>query len=223
MKARFYFDYISPYAFIGWQKLNQLRQNTGLEIEPVPVLFAGLLRAYGQIGPAEHPAKQKWMQKNIARKCEEMGITIKAPQFHPFNPLLGLRIAAEEQDLSVREKIIDALMSAVWQQQKHISEEQDVIDALDQAGLDSSALIKLGLRKSASERLKSNTEEAIKQGVFGVPTIVIDEELFFGQDDYRYIELYLSNKDPSKNEQGQDWLSSEWQASSMRKEMKKKS
>ncbi|GAA6151600.1 2-hydroxychromene-2-carboxylate isomerase [Pseudoteredinibacter isoporae] len=220
MNAIFYFDYISPYAYIGWQKLPELAQKTGLHIEPVPVLFAGLLRAYGQIGPAEHPAKQKWMQKNIARKCEEMGITIRAPQFHPFNPLLGLRIAAQESDTQQRYAIIDALMKAVWQEQKHISEEQDVFTALDEAGLDAPALIKQGLEKSASEQLKQNTADAIAKGAFGVPTIVIGEDLFFGQDDYRYIELLLDNKDPSKSEPAQQWLSSEWQASSMRKEMK---
>lgn len=220
MNATFYFDYISPYAYIGWQKLSELKQKTGLTIEPVPVLFAGLLRAYGQIGPAEHPAKQKWMQKNIARKCEEMGIAIKAPQFHPFNPLLGLRIAAQETDIQRRYEIIDALMKAVWQEQKHISEENDVFEALSQAGLDAQALIKQGLEKSASEQLKHNTSEAIAKGVFGVPTIIVAEDLFFGQDDYRYIEQLLEGKDPAKNDQAREWLSSEWQASSMRKEMK---
>ncbi|MBB6519990.1 2-hydroxychromene-2-carboxylate isomerase [Pseudoteredinibacter isoporae] len=221
MNATFYFDYISPYAYIGWQKLSELKDKTGLSIEPVPVLFAGLLRAYGQIGPAEHPAKQKWMQRNIARKCEEMGITIKAPRFHPFNPLLGLRIAAEENDIQQRHAIIDALMNAVWQEQKHISEEADVFEALEKAGLDANALIKQGLGKSASEQLKKNTNEAIEKGVFGVPTIIVGNDLFFGQDDYRYLELLLENKDPSKSEQAQEWLSSKWQASSMRKEMKK--
>lgn len=220
MKAKFYFDYISPYAFIGWKKLDELRQATGLEIEPIPVLFAGLLRAYGQIGPAEHPAKQKWMQRNIARKCEEMGITIRAPKFHPFNPLLGLRIAAQEQDIDKRSIIIDALFAATWQEQQHISEEADVAEALAKAGLDATQLINQGLEKSASEKLRKNTEEAIEQGVFGVPTIVIGNELFFGQDDYRYLELNLANKDPSQTPQGKSWLDSQWQASSVRKEMK---
>lgn len=221
MKARFYFDYISPYAFIGWKKLEDLCERNNLTIEPVPVLFAGLLRAYGQIGPAEHPAKQKWMQRNIARKCEEMNITIKAPKFHPFNPLLGLRIAAQEENIEQRKAIIDALMQAVWQDQLHISEETDVFKALNDKGLDAQALINKGLEKSASEQLKRNTEEAIELGVFGVPTIIINGNLFFGQDDYRYIDAHIANNDPSENEQAKNWLSSTWQASSVRKEMRK--
>jgi 2-hydroxychromene-2-carboxylate isomerase len=67
--ARFYFDYVSPNAYLAWRQLRAIAERHGVAIEPVPVLFAGLLEAHGQLGPAEVPAKMGWMVKNNLRKA----------------------------------------------------------------------------------------------------------------------------------------------------------
>ncbi len=85
---RFYFDYISPNAYLAWTQLPALAERNGCRIEPMPVLFAGLLEAHRQLGPAEVAPKMRWMWKNIARKAAMIGVQLNAPAFHPFNPLL---------------------------------------------------------------------------------------------------------------------------------------
>ena len=89
---RFYFDYISSNAYLAWTQLFALAEKYGAEVEPVPVLFAGLLKAHGQLGPAEVPAKALWMARNNLRKAARLALPLNPPAFHPFNPLLALRV-----------------------------------------------------------------------------------------------------------------------------------
>ena len=87
---RFCFDYISSNAYLAWTQLPALAARHGAAVEPVPVLFAGLLEAHGQLGPAEVRPKALWMFKNNLRKAALLGLTLRPPRFHPFNPLLPL-------------------------------------------------------------------------------------------------------------------------------------
>src|SRR5690349_6890439 len=90
---RFYFDYESPNAYLAWTQLPQLAARHGYAVEARPVLYAGLLEAHGQLGPAEIPAKGRWMSRNLARKARLLGVPLNPPAFLPFNPLLALRIS----------------------------------------------------------------------------------------------------------------------------------
>src|SRR5207249_319460 len=87
--VRFYFDYISSNAYLGWTQLPKLSDKYGFTIEPVPVLFAGLLEAHGQLGPAEIPAKAGWMGKNNLRKAALLGVPLNPPAFHPLELFLA--------------------------------------------------------------------------------------------------------------------------------------
>src|SRR5438093_7281958 len=91
---RFYFDYISSNAYLAWTQLPALAAKYGFAIEPVPVLFAGLLEAHGQLGPAEIPGKAVWMGKNNVRKAVLLGVPINPRTFDPFNLLLALRVSS---------------------------------------------------------------------------------------------------------------------------------
>ena len=73
-RVRFYFDYISPNAYVAWTQLPALVRRHGAAIEPIPVLFAGLLEAAGRLGPAEIPLQMRWMWKNVCRKAALLGI-----------------------------------------------------------------------------------------------------------------------------------------------------
>jgi 2-hydroxychromene-2-carboxylate isomerase len=92
--VRFYFDFISPYAYLASTQLDGIAARTQVTIERVPVLFAALLDAHGQKGPAEIPAKRRYTWKDVSRKCHAAGVPIAPPPSHPFNPLLGLRVAS---------------------------------------------------------------------------------------------------------------------------------
>lgn len=218
MSLAFYFDYISPNAYLAWSQLEKLQNQHNISFVPVPVLFTGLLRAHGQMGPAEQPAKQRWMAKNIARKAQLLGIELSPPKFHPFNPLLALRISALPMPDSQRWALVDALMRGAWVEQKHLSDEADLLDIISRAGLDAHTLLEQAKTETASKTLSNNTNEAIDKGVFGIPSIIYKDDVYFGYDDMAYLGMALEQKDPADSEQSQRWMSTRHSASSMRKE-----
>jgi 2-hydroxychromene-2-carboxylate isomerase len=194
--VRFYFDYISPNAYLAWTQLPKLCDKYGFTIDPVPVLFAGLLEAHGQLGPAEVPAKALWMGKNNARKAVLLGVPLNPPAFHPFNPLLALRVSSLALDTAARRALIGALFDAVWVRGLHVSEPAVVERLGDEIGLAGAALVAEAQRPESKARLRRQTDDAIARGVFGVPSMEVGDELFWGYDDFPYLELFLAGKDP---------------------------
>jgi 2-hydroxychromene-2-carboxylate isomerase len=170
-----YFDFISPYAWLQAERFAQLP--AGVTLQCRPVLFAGLLEHWGQLGPAEIGPKRVFTYEYIVWRAAQLGLACKLPPVHPFNPLKLLRLAVLlEADFAQ----VLRLFRFVWSE-GHIAEEEEAWRAL---------LVQLGVpdadarlaEAQIKERLRRNGEEAIVQGVFGVPTAVTDGRLFWGVD-----------------------------------------
>ncbi len=203
---RFYFDLISHNAYLAWTRIHDLAARHDREVEPVPVLFAGLLAAHGQLGPAEIRPKAMWMLKDVVRKARRLGIPLAPPAGHPFNPLPALRACCLELEPSVRRKLIDRLFRAAWAESRNVSDPEVVAEMAASLGLDVRQVV-TGLQDTTvKDRLRRQTEEAIRIGVFGVPTVVADDELFWGFDDLPHLELYLEGHDPLAGTDLAPWL-----------------
>ena len=193
---RFYFDYISTNAYLAWTQLPALAVRHGVAVEPVPVLFAGLLEAHGQLGPAEVRPKALWMFKNNLRKAALLGLRLNPPAFHPFNPLLALRVSALPLAQEARSALIGALFEAVWVNGLHVSEPEVVTRVALEAGLEGADLVaRAGLPESKA-RLRAQTDDAIARGVFGVPSMEVGGEIFWGYDDFPWLDRFLAGQDP---------------------------
>lgn len=195
-RIHLYFDYISSNAYLAWLELPKLAVRYGADVEPVPVLFAGLLEAHGQLGPAEVPAKAYWTWKNNLRKAALLGIPLNRPVFHPFNPLLALRASSIPSDGAKRIALVDGLFKAVWERGLHVSEARVVAQVGNEVGLDGPSLVAEAQDEESKARLRAQTDDAISRGVFGVPSMRVGDELFWGYDDFPYLELLLAGKDP---------------------------
>jgi 2-hydroxychromene-2-carboxylate isomerase len=194
--VRFYFDYVSPNAYLAWLELPRLAARHGRRVEPVPTLFAGLLGAHGQLGPAEIPAKAVWMSRNNLRKAALLGAALNAPVHHPFNPLLALRASCLAGSEQANAAAISALFRAVWVEREHVSEPAVVARVLDAAGLRGAELVARAEGPAAKQRLRDDTDAAIARGVFGVPTMIVGDELFWGYDDFSFLDRHLAGEDP---------------------------
>lgn len=195
-EIRCYLDYISSNAYLAWIRLGQLAAEYDAAIEPVPVLFAGLLEAHGQLGPAEVRPKALWMAKNNLRKAALLGIPLNPPRFHPFNPLLALRVSSLPLDAASRHRLVGALLEAVWVRGLHVSEPEVVARVAGELGLDGPSLVTAAQAPDSKARLREQTDAAIAAGVFGVPSMLCDGELFWGFDDLPYLEHRLAGRDP---------------------------
>lgn len=189
-RLSFFFDFISPYAYIAWTQIHALAERNGVEVEPVPTLFAALLNAHGHKGPAEIPAKRVYVFKDAYRKAHAFGVPIAAPATHPFNPLAALRMAA----VAPRREVIDALYRATWVDAKRVDQPDVVADVV--APYVDAKTIARGRGDEAKALVRANTERALAAGAFGVPTVVVDGELFWGVDSLPHVEAFLQGRDP---------------------------
>jgi uncharacterized protein len=192
---RFFFDYVSPYAYLAWTQLPTLAERHGRSLELVPVLFAGVLNALGGTGPAEVPRKRFYIYKHTHRIAHELGVPFVMPAAHPFNPLLALRVTAAVQEEKVRHQLVSALYAAAWAEGGVPLEPERVEAILTSIGLDARALLTAAQSSTVKELLRRNTEELLALEGFGVPTVVVEGELFFGVDSLSHLERFLRGQD----------------------------
>jgi len=193
---RFWLDFISPFSYLAWKRRGELTQVHGRGIVPIPVLFAAMLDHHGHLGPAEIAPKRALIFKQCVRRAARRGVPFAPPPSHPFNPLLGLRVASLAFEPAVRERVVDRLYDATWGGGPGIEEPSVVAAALDEIGLDGRALVEQASTPDAKQRVRRATEEAIAAGVFGVPSFLVDGELFWGDDAFEDMHAKLRGEDP---------------------------
>jgi len=180
-----YFDFISPFAYLQSEQLAAL--GTLARIRYRPILFAGLLNANAHKGPAEIPAKRTFTYRFVTWQAKRMGIPIKFPPEHPFNPLALLRLAIA---CDCRPEAVQRIFRFVWRDGRL----PDL--PIEWAELVHDLRIPDAERRIAApevkEALRRNTDEAIARGVFGVPTIAVGNELFWGADATAMAAEYLA-------------------------------
>jgi 2-hydroxychromene-2-carboxylate isomerase len=182
--ADWYFDFISPYSYFGLVRLEELSRD--LEIRYRPVLFAGLLNHWGQKGPAEIPAKRSWTHRWCTWWATEHGIPFRFPTVHPFNPLPYLRLAIAANNTAQAARLI---FQALWTTGADPSDE-GVLTALARS-LDVDQL-RLS-DQDVKDALRLETEQAVGRGVFGVPTLIVQGQLFWGADATGFVKAYLAD------------------------------
>lgn len=173
--ADWYFDFVSPFAYLQSEQLALLGPKVRLRYRPL--LFAGLLGAHGQKGPAEIARKRLFTYRFAVWQAKRLGIAFKMPPEHPFNPLPLLRLAIA---CDSSPEAIHRIFRFVWRDGR-----------LPDLPIEWAELVH-DLRLPDAQRriedpevkaiLRRNTDEAIGRGVFGVPTLVIGDELFWGND-----------------------------------------
>lgn len=179
-----YFDVISPYAALAVPELEELCARHAVVLRPV--LFAGLLKAFGHLGPAEIPAKRTQTYRMVQWIADERGIPFRAPPAHPFNPLTLLRLLCV-RDLTVAD--VAAAFRLVWGEGRDPQSPETATALADALGVPAGA----ANDPAVKDRLRGNTEAAVAAGVYGVPTLAIGNELFWGLDAMPMARAYLAN------------------------------
>ncbi len=187
----FYFDPISPYAWLASRRVAYLADAANKRIVVRPVLFAGLLNAHGQKGPAEIPAKRKYVFRDVMRRAKMQGIEFTGPPHHPFNPLLALRLITAIQDEHQKLALAIALANAAWGDGLDISNIENVISIAEGSNL-SAAWAKQAVQDpKVKQGLKTATQNAVDLGIFGVPTLRYGDELFWGNESFDTLLWHL--------------------------------
>jgi 2-hydroxychromene-2-carboxylate isomerase len=188
MKVSWVFDLISPYSYLGLTQLSRLPPGTDVEL--VPVLFGVVLNHHGQIGNAEIDSKRRFTYRFVVWRARQMGVPFKMPPTHPFNPLSAMRLVIAA---GTDRKSVQTAFDFVFRHGRDVSDPVvlgELAKALGLASLDSALN-----DPAVKQTLRKNTEWAIERGVFGVPTYVVGDELFWGHDAFDMVVDYL--RDPA--------------------------
>ena len=192
----FYFDYLSPYAYLASVRVPTVCAEHGARVRPRPVLFAALLNHWGQLGPAEIPPKALFAFRACLRHARRERIPFRSPRQHPFNPLTALRATLAAPTEEQRARAMHALFELGWGLGGDLGSADQIATALDGAGLNGRALVDRASAPDLKEGLAQETAQAIDRGVFGIPTMVVDNELLWGLDQLETLALVLRGEDP---------------------------
>ncbi len=183
----FFLDFISPYAYLAFEALPKALLGLSYAVSYQPVLFAGLLKHHGQLGPAEIPAKRDWMHRQVRWLAQRDGTPLQFPAQHPFNPLGLLRLAVASDPAGLPNRYVcETLFRHVWTGGADAASAerlQVLTELLAPARDPRSADVKA--------QLQAHGAAAIAQGVFGVPTFVVDGQVFWGQDALPMLRSHL--------------------------------
>lgn len=172
-RVDWYFDFISPFSYLQNTQLGRIERLA--TVRRMPILFAGLLEHWGHVGPAEIPPKRTWTFAHCAWIAQRLGVRFAMPSMHPFNPLPLLRLSLALDDTR---EVVDRLFAWVWQE-GHVPSEAEAWGALlDELDVEPARLAD----ETVKARLRTNGEQAIAAGVFGVPTAVVGNHPFWGYD-----------------------------------------
>ncbi len=173
-RLSFWFDPVSPFAYLAFECLPQALEGCSYEVEYRPVLFAGLLKHWGQKGPAEIEPKREWTFRHVAWLAETQGIPFQMPTAHPFNPLALLRLAIAA---GPNRRVVEAVFHHVWRGGG------DPLDPVRLADLAARLAPPVDPQSDAVKAtLRQATDEAMRRGLFGVPTCVLDGVNYWGLD-----------------------------------------
>jgi 2-hydroxychromene-2-carboxylate isomerase len=188
MQADWYFDFISPFSYLQLRKVQQWRQR--FAITPVPVAFGAMLKHHGNIGPAEIPAKREFTYRFVLWQAERDGTPLRFPPAHPFNPLTALRLCIAA---GTSWESVDAIFDHLWRDGRagtHATELAEVGRALGIPDVENATN-----SPAVKAQLRANTDAALAADVFGVPTLRIGGERFWGNDASAMIEDWLAHPD----------------------------
>ena len=192
--AIWYFDFVSPFAYICLHRLKALPAD--LSIEYRPVLFAALLNHWGQKGPAELPTKRRYTYRWSHWWAHSLGIPLRYPAAHPFNPLHHLRLAVA---CGSKPEAVRKIFDSIWTTGAEASDPARFAALLKDLGIGKEELESAEVKNA----LRNNTESAIQRGVFGVPTFDADGELFWGADSIEFLKAFLKDSSVVKNQEMQ--------------------
>jgi len=189
----FYFDFGSPTAYLAFTQLQLIAEKNKINLEYYPILLGGVFKATGNNPPASVPAKGKYMMVDLQRFADKYKVPYKRNPYFPVNTLSLMRGAVSYQEDGDFLKYVNVMFKNMWIEPKNLNDDEVLKKVLIDNNFDADDFIKRISDQNTKNKLISNTENAVKKGAFGAPTIFVGDEMFFGQDRMEFIEDYINN------------------------------
>lgn len=198
-KIEYYFDFLSPYSYLSWNWVRNKRislKNSGIEFEFLPIPMASLIQSHETKGPAQIKPKREYLFKDCLRFTSVNEIPFETPRQLPFNSLYGLRCATLANAGEHQFDVIDTIFMEGWGRGEDIGDPEKLESLFEQRQLPGKKLVDRVGDNDVRKELKMNLKRAKESQLFGVPSFIVDEEMFWGNDSIQWLEKYLDGSDP---------------------------
>jgi 2-hydroxychromene-2-carboxylate isomerase len=192
--VEFFFDLGSPTTYLAYTQLPKICAQTGSQLIYQPMLLGGVFKVTGNASPISIPAKGRYMLQDLARYARRYEVPLAFNPHFPINTLLLMRAVTGMQLRHPQRFVafIDCLFRALWVEKRNLNDQATVAAVLSEGGFDPLEVLALTSDEEVKSALKDKTEQALQRGVFGAPSMFVDNQLFFGQDRLDFVLEALS-------------------------------
>ncbi len=190
--VEFFYDFVSPAAYLASTQMPGIGERTGARVIYRPFLLGGVFKATGNSAPMTIPAKGAWLLNDLHNFAKRYGVEMKMNPNFPFHTVGLMRGALWAEQKGQLIPYSEAMFRATWVEAKNLVDEAVVAEILKSISLDPSEYAEAIGQQEIKDKLRENTEEAVKRGAFGAPTMFVGDKMFWGQDRLDFVEEALS-------------------------------
>lgn len=191
--VEFYYDFSSPYSYLASTRIEGICDKYDAQPEWKPFLLGGVYKETGNRAPLEVPSKKKYLIKDVQDWARYYGVELNFPELFPLNSVKSMRGALVAKEHGIIGDYTHKLFKLYWVDGKDLSQDEVLKIAINELGLDGDEFIERISDKLIKDNLREETEEAIKRGAFGAPTIFVNGEMFWGNDRLVFVEELLKS------------------------------
>ena len=178
----FYFDFVSPYSFLAHKQIKKIENKNSIKVGYKPILLGGLHNLHGIKAPAFIPAKAKHMIRDCKLIAEKNKIKFKFNSYFPIRSLNLMRGVFVAEEDNYKSYYIDIIFDSIWQDGLNMNDENIIQKILKNLNVNPKTFLLRAASASIKESLKKRTNDAYEKGIFGAPSFVSNNKIFWGQD-----------------------------------------
>ena len=189
----FYFDFVSPYSFLAHKQIRKIEKKEGFKIRYKPILVGGLHNLHGIKAPAFIPAKAKHMIRDCKLIAAKNGVKFKFNSYFPIRSLNLMRGVFVAEEDNIKSYYIDSIFNTIWEDGLNMNDQVIIEKVLKNLNVNPKTFILRSTSSLIKDSLRKKTNDAYEKGIFGAPTFVVNNKIFWGQDRIEFA-LAESNK-----------------------------
>ena len=178
----FYFDFASPYSFLAHKEIRRIEKENSIQMKYMPILLGGLLKSAGIIANADIPVKAKYMIKDCKLWAEKYNIMFKFNNYFPIITLNLMRCALVAEKKELTRNFINKVFDAIWKDGLNLNDNIIVEQLLKSLDINPKTFLIEASDLEIKDELKKRTDDAYKKGIFGAPSFIVNNKIFWGQD-----------------------------------------
>ena len=183
----FYFDFGSPYTFLAHKEIRKIEKENSIKIKYMPILLGDLLKSVGVKPNADIPIKAKYMIKDCKLWADKKNIVLKFNNYFPIVTLNLLRCVLVAEKKGFAQNFINKVFDAIWEDGLNLNDNIIVEKLLKNIGINPKTFVMESVDNKIKDELKKRTDEAYKKGIFGSPSFIVNNKIFWGQDRLEFV------------------------------------